>query len=282
MEEETPDGDLSLRLAIWREFKRRGLTTPVEIPWVEDLKLSVTLGNDLSRCMYVCRSFEPNDFAFQAGYLQPGMVALDIGANEGAYTLFASRRVGSTGRVLAFEPSSREYARLIANIELNSLPNVSAFAIGLADREGEGTLRVAEDEHAGLNTLGLFVHKTEQARCETIALQRLDSIVAEERIDRLDFIKMDVEGAEFAVLSGASDSLAHFKPVVQLELLEGALQAQGSSGTEVLRLLGAMGYRFYETSTETGQPRPFTQGSAPLSNLIAVPNDRRPSVMAGM
>jgi FkbM family methyltransferase len=271
IEEQNLDRSLLERFAIWSEFKRRGLTTPIEIFWLRGIKLNVTMGNDLSRCTYVCGSFEPNEFAFMARYLKFGMNAVDIGANEGTYSLFMAKLVGFSGRVLAFEPSTREFARLSENVKLNGFTHLKVFPIGLSDANCFASLRIAEAEHAGLNTLGVFLHVTEELGVEPISLRQLDSVCAEEGLERLDFLKIDVEGAELKVLRGGRETIKRFTPVIQIEMFEGALRAQNTTGLEVLGLLQDLGYRFYEFCDETGEPRAFAPAPVANNNLLAVP-----------
>ena len=113
-----------LRRDIWAYFRQNGIDTPILFRWYDGLRLMLYLGNDLSLCLYVLGAFEPNEFAFLRSALEPGMVVLDGGANEGLFSLYSARRVGSRGSVLAVEPSRREFERLLANVALNRLDNV--------------------------------------------------------------------------------------------------------------------------------------------------------------
>src|SRR5579862_7898796 len=140
---DNPDLAFQMRRQIWEAFHQRGLEVPLPFEWYDGLRLNLYLGNDLSRQLYVGGCSEPNEFAFLNSVLAPGMVFIDAGANDGLYTLFAARRVGSAGVVWAFEPSRREYARLEENLKLNQLENVRPFQIALADQNGEADLSVA-------------------------------------------------------------------------------------------------------------------------------------------
>lgn len=162
-----------LRRAIWRYFNRRRLVRPIRIKWHMGLKLKIYLGNDLARCVFVNGCFEPNEFNFLSAVLRPGMVFIDVGANEGLFTLFASRLVEERGRVVSIDPSSREFARLGENLQLNDVGNVIARRVALSNREGMGRLRVAGYGHEGLNSLGDFVHpQVECSHFEEVPLMR--------------------------------------------------------------------------------------------------------------
>jgi FkbM family methyltransferase len=201
------------------------------------------------------------------------MVFLDVGANEGFYSVFASRRVGETGSVWALEPSRREMARLTANVELNGLTNVRPFCVALADEDGDAELLIACDEHSGHNTLGQFVYESGPDRREPVRLRRLDSLLQESALERLDFLKIDAEGAEMRVLAGAGDALRKFRPFILLEMNDRALKAQGSSRDNVIRHLESQDYRIYLFDPATGLPVPAFEGRYG-DNMLAVPVER--------
>src|SRR5215475_13593761 len=98
-------------------------------------------------------AFEPAECAFMQRFLRPGMTVLDIGANQGFYTLLASSIAGKDGKVFAFEPSPRERDALSLNLRLNFCGNVSVqpFALGNAEKSAE--LYVVKGFNTGFNSL---------------------------------------------------------------------------------------------------------------------------------
>jgi len=267
-----PDLAFQLRRSIWQYFRDRGSTAPVEIAWHHGTQLALHLGNDLSRQIYIGGCIDPNEFAFLDRFLRPGMTFLDIGANEGIYSVFAAKRVGSEGTVWAFEPSRRELARLQTNVDLNGLP-VRIFPVALADRKGSAELNVAGDEHAGQNTLGAFIYDIEPAGKETVDMARLDDLMAQNRLARLDVIKADVEGAETPLFRGAIETLHRYRPILILEVLDPALRTQGSSAQELLDFLRSHEYRFFGFDICSGLPSPIADSMAD-GNIVAVPNEK--------
>jgi FkbM family methyltransferase len=270
IEEERSTWDVGFRLALWRAFRDRGIQRPVRVRWYDGLVVDLILGNDQSRCLYVGGSFEPNEFWFLGTLLRPGMFFVDVGANEGFYTLFAARRVAPGGRVYAFEPSPREGARLENNIFINRLINVRVFKEGLAEQSGAAVLHVADPEHNGQNTLGTFGHPG--VRCEDnieIALTTLDSLREKGEIVRIDVVKMDVEGAELRVLEGAVQVLQLDKPVLIMELFDAALRGQNSSAEQVLDFLRNLGFRIFEFDPASGKATPVLSAAPRSSNIIA-------------
>lgn len=269
------DGSLSkqLRLSLWKFYEVTRIDAPFTIPWYDNLRVTMYLGNDMSLCAYVAgSSYEPNEFMFLSGVLKPGMIFIDVGANDGLYTLFASRRVGSSGKVLALEPSSREFARLEKNLLLNNTSNVLALQIAAADHEGVATLRIAEFGHEGQNTLGGFAYSIEQEGTEEIPLITLDGIISKYNLTQIDVIKMDVEGGELNALKGAQSILTKHKPLILLEIVEAALKYQGASRETVLGFLASFGYSFLVFGP-SGRPERVTSVKIDGVNIIAIHRD---------
>jgi len=269
-----PDLAFRMRQRIWQYFNHRTLETSVVVDWFARTQLRLHLGNDLSRQVYIAGCYEPNEFAFLDKLLQPGMNFFDAGAGEGLYTLFAARRVGDTGAVWGFEPSGREFDRLLENLRLNDVGNVHAFRIALADVDGQGELVVADAEHSGQNTLGAFAYDVaRELRKEPVPLRRVDHVVSEHDITRLDVLKMDVEGAELRLIEGAHETLSRFRPVILFEALDAALRHQGGGSEALCDALSALGYRLYVFSDDTGLPVPAAPGRFG-ENMIAIPAER--------
>ena len=97
--------------------------------------------------------FEPTERSFVEHLLRPGMTVLDIGAHHGFYTLLASKCVGPTGSVIAFEPSPRERKALRLNVRLNRCKNVSIQGLALGDEETQADLFLVEGRQTGCNSL---------------------------------------------------------------------------------------------------------------------------------
>ena len=218
------------RRALWAAFRDRRIRRPVTIVWYEGLRVRLFLGNDLSLCLYVGGSFEPNEFVLWRSVLEPGMVFVDCGANDGLHSLFAARRVGDTGRVIAVEPSSREHERLMANLRVNELENVTTARVALGASPGVATLAIAGEGHEVLNTIGVRVSNpnVEAARHERVDVRTLDDLVSTLGLGRVDVIKLDVEGSELHVLEGARSVIARHRPLLLLEVEEERLASQGT------------------------------------------------------
>jgi FkbM family methyltransferase len=257
-----------LRFSLWKIFEERRLKKPFTIRWYDGLRINMYLGNDLSRGLYVGGTYEPNEFMFLSQVLRAGMTFIDVGANDGLYTLFAAKRVGPSGRVVALEPSGREFVRLERNLRLNRLANICPLRLAASDREGVATLRIAGFGHEGCNTLGGFAYAIEQEGTEEVRLTTLDNIVNEQALTRVDVVKIDAEGGELRVLKGAHTILTTYRPLILLELVEAALVHQGASREAVLSFLQEVGYRFWIFGP-SGRPEAVPDVDLDGVNIIA-------------
>jgi len=201
------------------------------------------------------------------------MVFVDGGANDGYYSLFAARRVGKRGRVLAVEPSSREYERLEENVRYNRFTNVTLVHAALGDSEGSAALAVAAAGHEGQNTLGDRVSNpaVETIRQETVRMTTLDLIVEANALDRVDVVKLDVEGSEFHALSGARKTIDRHRPILQLEAETERLASRGKTKDDLLALLGEIGYSQYVFDEASAELRSPVSPNEPEGTLIAAP-----------
>ena len=260
------------RGALWEFALERDLDVPLSVPWYGGTRVEVTLGNDHSLCLYVAGSFEPNEFAFLDRLLRPGMTFVDIGANEGLFSLFAARRVGSAGRVVAIEPSSRERRQLERNVGRNRLGNVTIVPHALGSEAGSARLHIAAKLHGGHNTFGDFVHEgASAAATEEVLVETFDALARRLALGRVDAVKIDVEGAELKVLNGMRDVLRTARPVLLIEANEDALRRQAASTAAMIALLGELGYEIRVFSGRTGEVERLAEGDMLSANIVAVP-----------
>ena len=150
------------------------------------------------RILFTPQYFDEAERAFLAARVRPDFVFIDIGANVGGYTLFVAALAGPRARVLAIEPQPEIFERLVYNIRQNSFPSVKALNCAVADRDGEITLFVAPRNRGETS---MRIVNSEEGGVEIRApASTLESIVRDEHFDRIDAIKLDVEGAEDLVL----------------------------------------------------------------------------------
>lgn len=263
------------RKLIWQRYHDEQIDRPLTVNWCNGLKLDLRLGNDIGWCVFVGGAYEPNELAFLRATLEPGMTVVDIGANEGLYTLFAASRVGEHGRVFAFEPSSREFGRLLVNISRNRLENIEAFRLALFAHAGTSHLAIAEANHGGHNALGNRIANPQinVTGSENIELQTLDAFT--QKLDRLDFVKLDAEGSEAHILQGGLATVRRFQPVMLIEIAPEYLVAQGSTLDKLNGLLAELNYRTWIFDSE-GLPRPHGYDEELSANVVAGPPNWTP------
>ena len=189
-----------------------------------------------------CSDFEAVERDFVASTIRRGMVMVDAGANVGVYTIPCERLVGDTGMVYAFEPAPETLQLLRLNLALNRCQRVSVSRYALSDKSDCLVLRVDEthpsfDGHRHVESIADA--KGIRKGDELVPATTLDKFVATQGIRQIDFLKIDVEGAELSVLRGAVKSLAGY-PRMTL-LVECTKHRE-----EVAALLKSFGYRSFE------------------------------------
>ena len=235
--------------------KLRALYTPrlaVRPPrWIEisdydgDLRLWLDRGSYIGSTIYWTGYHHRRDMGWLGQVLRAGMVFVDVGANIGEFTLFGAKRVGPSGRVLAFEPGDTMHEVLTRNVEANRLSQVEIHRVGLGDREATLPLFAPapgeEDPH--LFSTYREAHGAGAARpVQTIQLRRLDDVLAERPLERLDVLKIDVEGGELPALEGARDTLSRHRPRLLVEFNRETSAAAGYTVFDLARFLVDQGY----------------------------------------
>jgi FkbM family methyltransferase len=194
---------------------------------------------------YVVREDYEPEVTFLERLVGPGDIFVDAGANCGVYTVAAAHFVGPGGKVLAFEPGEGSLDMLRRNVALNGFEHVSIFPVALSDKTG--TARLYTHGHGASSfTLGTNPEET----FFTIETATLDSILAREGVNRVDVLKMDVEGAEELILRGATELFSHGQPRVIFEVNPQAAARLELSGRGAWDFLAARGYRFYTMQTD--------------------------------
>lgn len=212
--------------------------------------------------------------------VKPGMTVLDVGANVGDYTALLSRLVWPFGRVYALEPAPRTFAKLVRRVGTEGLANVRAFPLAAYSRTGEVALNEFPEEFSAWNSLGRprMAHpvtgRGEVAieRTEAVEAVRLDEFCRREGIETIDFLKLDVEGAEADALEGASELLRRGAVrLLQFEISRAMLEGTGRRAREVFDLLDRHGYECFRIRAD-GSIGPAVRDSTSFyENYLALP-----------
>lgn len=185
-------------------------------------------------------AYESEEVALFERTLQPGMVVVDAGANVGVYAFVAARSVGPQGQVIAFEPDPESANLLALGVAANGFTNVTLVERALAATSGEAEL-FRLPGHPGLTSLSRSNARGSAAHV-TIARTTLDAELESRRLDRVDVVKLDVQGAELDTLRGARRTLARHRPTLFLEYWPAGLLNYGSDPRELMELLLEHGY----------------------------------------
>ena len=215
------------------------------------LKVRIYPDDVIGRAIFVHGFFEPSECRFVRRFLKPGMTFLDLGANLGQYTLLAAWRVGKTGAVHSFEPSSRMFSELGFNLRLNDLSDICVLnRMAISDLVGMANLSVYEPGAEVFCSLGTRRWENHTlVGYEQVETTTIDNYVRSHKIAKVDLIKMDIEGAELLALRGARDLLSQSKaPAIILEVGDLNTQGFGYQAVEICEHLKQMDYRMYGLS----------------------------------
>ncbi len=188
--------------------------------------------------------------AFIERRVKPGMACLDVGANMGEVGLHMARKTGPTGAVHCFEPVPWLCERLRANIRKNALQETAlAHGVALSDRTGNARLRLPGPDHPNLGMASLVSPSAQLADAVDVPTLTLDEFVAERRLERIDLIKVDIQGAEPLFLEGARGSLERHAPDLLMEISPEDLAGLGWDGRRLVEAVEQVGYEGYALSS---------------------------------
>jgi FkbM family methyltransferase len=215
------------------------------------------------------------DLRFLWKYLKPGMTFFDIGAFHGIYSMIAAKKLGSTGRVVAFEPSQRERNRMNLHLRYNKINSVTLEPYALATEEGKAQLNIVVEGYTTMNSLRppATDHPVNQTTVETISL---DAYLNRKRTASVDLLKIDVEGGEVAAFRGADHLLSHVRPLIICEVLDRVTQPWGYPASDIMNMLRAYGYEWSDILSD-GSLLPHRPKGEYMDarNYLAVPQEKQ-------
>jgi len=206
--------------------------------------------------------------------LDASSVFVDVGANHGEFSITAAR-VAKNGKIIAFEPVVEYRERLLENIRINKFRNIQVVPVALGDQAGE--LPIYDQpgnftdgtRNEGLPTL--FSSESRHHAREVVPVKRLDDVLFELDVSRVDLIKLDIEGAEWMALRGAVNTLARYRPVLILEIGRETCRAAGYEPKAFVEWLSSLGYRI-EKIVANGVTQPIEAAQlGDFQNVVAYP-----------
>jgi FkbM family methyltransferase len=214
---------------------------------------------------YLFRELYEPELMLLERFLQPGMVFVDGGANTGVFTFTAASIVGEKGRVLSFEPGAVCFDALKKSTALNRFSQVQPRQQALSDRTGIARFYHHHDQENSFSLGG-----DDAATFDEVSTITLDEVADVEQLPRVDFIKLDVEGAEELVLRGAKDVLTRWQPVVLFEINLDAIQRLNLQPDGACRVLKEFGYELFHMEDD-GVLTASEEIPDRLGNLLAIP-----------
>lgn len=229
------------------------MPSPVQLRFADDISIVVPDSLELITS-YVLREqhdwFE-DEIRFVRSLLKPGQQAIDIGANYGVFTLSMAKVVGAGGRIWAFEPASSTAALLAESLRANGFHHVVLDQRALSDHAGIAQLSLHQNSE--LNEL--VREGAAAGTAETVALISLDDAMREYRWREIDFVKIDAEGEEAAIIRGGRDFFQALSPLIQYEV-----KASTSIHLELVQAFLDIGYTSYRLVPGLGALVPFNIG----------------------
>jgi len=260
-----------LRRLAWQVRSQSVGTTWTRFGLPDGQQVDYPFRSEVGRQLFM-REFEPDEVRFLQSVLKKGDVVLDIGANAGIYSLLASRIVGPAGHVYAFEIGPEEIRLFRHNLQLNGVENVTLLAYAVSDQTGQASFALAQD--GAMNSLAQNDHPHQAIQSWlTVDTITLGEAARRHGIDRVDFIKMDVEGAEKLVFEGGLDALRAWKPrYILFEASNLTTSGFGYRVADLIDYLDANGFAVYALD---GQELVPVTGQHPIIdhryNFVAIP-----------
>jgi len=187
-------------------------------------------------------TYEEEELSMQYQLIENNDVVFDIGGNYGWYSIHIAKKF-PMNTVFTFEPIPNTYSILKENITLNGINNIRAINIGLSNEKGEFIFYCDPKltVNASLNNVNDNINAIEV----TCKVDVLDEFVINNKIEKIDFIKCDIEGAELFALLGAKQSIINFKPKIFIEMLRKWASKFNYHPNDIILFLKELGYKCY-------------------------------------
>lgn len=266
---EEPRDDLSTACSLFRDLSTTGDVRSITFTGGEaeielhDGRRYYFDATDRSARMYtvpLTGTFESKETEFLRRLILPGQVCIDVGASFGWYTVLLSKMVGASGRVYAFEPIPHTFYVLQRNVALNSCENVTLESCALAESPGQSDLYLPDSGVSGSLELHPYDSSYQSIPC---CIETLDRYCQAAGVAQVDFIKADIEGAEWLLLKGGEETIRRWKPLLLLEVQAHSSALFGYTPADIFDWLQKCGYRAYSVSAE-GKLIPVTAVVEPL------------------
>jgi FkbM family methyltransferase len=234
---------------VYHALARRAYTRPdfrwTRNRWGHELYLSPHYHLDFEIISF--GTYDISLHRFIERHVQPGMYCADVGANMGEVALHMAKCVGSDGRVFAFEPVPHLFRKLTDNVFRNHLQaTIDARQLAVLDKPT--TVVIDHPTEDAVNQgLGSIMNspRTSTSRQTAVEGTSLDDFIRREAVPRLDFLKLDIQGAEYLLLDGARETLTRFSPDFVMEISPLDLAPAGLTSRDLMARAEERGYQIY-------------------------------------
>jgi len=205
--------------------------------------------------LFLYGTYEAGTLDIMKKCLRNGDIFIDVGANIGLMSIFASKIVGSKGLVYSFEPEPETFLILKKNIEINSVRNIKIYNVGLGEKKGKS--RIYTNPYAGRGSASLIKPVNQNnSKSYEIQIETLDNFVLEHNVTNVRMLKIDVEGWELQVLKGAKNFLRSTNaPIICIEYSKLVNQPLNTHLPDIYNyILKINDYRIYKLKYGKGRP----------------------------
>lgn len=206
---------------------------------IQGINYELNLKEVIDSSLYYSGTYENDEEKLVDELLNPGMIAFDIGANFGYYTFRMAKKVEPGGTIYAFEPTTWAYDKLLRNASLNpNITNIEYMKIALSDSTAEKELNIQSSYRID-NKNGNFIGKYK--------ITSLDEFVRDNHFNKIDFIKMDVDGYEGKIIRGSQYVLKKYHPIILMEICPSMLEKNMDHVSDLIEILTSLGYKYWST-----------------------------------
>lgn len=190
--------------------------------------------------------------------IKTDMTVVDIGANIGYFTLLFSQLSGKNGRVLAFEPEPENLGFLEKNIQVNNCKNIEVVAVALAESKGYIDFFVPEHTRSTASMVASNLIYEKGVNKISVPTESLDEYLSSIGVSKVDFIKIDVQGAENIVFKGGQKTLAQEHLSIMMEYWPYGMNKAGTNVSEYLKMFEQYNFTFFELKENGNLLEPIT------------------------
>lgn len=210
-----------------------------------NIRMKLSVRDWVQNNLFIYGYYEKNETDYWLKRTEKAKTIIDIGANVGYYSLIASKNIQQNkGTIYAFEPVSKNFARLNENILLNKIDCIICYKKAVSNENASIKINVGNDQNWGMSSINSHNHLSSES--EIVQCETLDSFCKSVNISRVDLIKIDVEGAELNVLKGMQKIIEIYKPEIMIEVSDQHLNKQNVSSQDVFNFFWERGYKSYQ------------------------------------